>query len=74
MYFLSNTGLVAVTSGAGYFQPFDSFIIGSLGCIANTLIAPFLDSLRIDDPVGAVAVHAGGGIVLTSQVYPNEMK
>lgn len=56
-------GLVAVTSGAGFFQPLDSFIIGSLGCIANTLIAPYLDALRIDDPVGAVAVHAGGGMV-----------
>ncbi|CAG2121534.1 unnamed protein product, partial [Medioppia subpectinata] len=56
-------GLVAVTSGAGYFEPYDSFVIGALGCVANTLIAPFLDSLRIDDPVGAVAVHAGGGMV-----------
>ncbi len=59
-------GLVAVTSGAAFFQPLDSFLIGALGCIANTIVPPILDKFRIDDPVGAVAVHCGAGLVFNS--------
>ncbi|KAI1307944.1 putative ammonium transporter 3 [Halotydeus destructor] len=54
-------GLVAVTSGAGFFQPMDSLFIGGFGALLYTLVAPILDRFRIDDPVGAVAVHGAAG-------------
>src|SRR6218665_3863074 len=58
-------GLVAVTSCASFCLPVDSIIIGCMGCAATLWIQPLMDKYHIDDPVGAVAVHGGGGIVGT---------
>lgn len=55
-------GLVAVTSGAGYFQPHDALIIGAIGSILMCVTPKLLDRWRIDDPVGAVAVHGSCGL------------
>ncbi|RWS29086.1 putative ammonium transporter 3-like protein [Leptotrombidium deliense] len=54
-------GLVAVTSGAGFFKATDSLIIGAIGSIISCIIPTLMDRHRIDDPVGAVAVHGGAG-------------
>lgn len=55
------SGLVSVTSGAGFFQPFDSLIIGGIGSLIFMQVPPIMDRYRIDDPVGAVAVHGACG-------------
>lgn len=55
-------GLVAITAPCAYVQPFEAVIIGAIGGIVVVLGTIFLDRVRIDDPVGAVPVHAMNGI------------
>ncbi len=50
-------GLVAITAGCAYVEPISSLLIGGIGGVLIVLAVPFFDSLRADDPVGAIAVH-----------------
>lgn len=43
-------------------KPWESLIIGAIGGLASILLAMGVDRLKIDDPVGAVAVHGAGGL------------
>jgi Amt family ammonium transporter len=55
-------GLVGITAGADQMGPTDAIIIGA---IAGTLIVfavSFIDRIKLDDPVGAIAVHLICGI------------
>ena len=55
-------GAVASCGGAGLLDPWAAFLIG---CVAALLVQQamiFLEQKRIDDPVGAAAVHGAGGI------------
>ncbi|MFI0428724.1 ammonium transporter [Mariniflexile sp. HMF6888] len=55
-------GLVGITAGADQMSPTDAILIGS---IAGTLIVfavAFIDRLKLDDPVGAIAVHLVCGV------------
>ena len=54
-------GLVAVTGGAAFFTAIDSFLIGAIGAVLFLNVPPLMDKYRIDDPVGAVAVHGASG-------------
>ncbi|TVR09693.1 MAG: ammonium transporter [Planctomycetota bacterium] len=56
-------GLVAITAGADVMQPVSSMVIGMLGGGVVVLATVSLQRLRLDDVVGAVPVHLGGGIV-----------
>lgn len=56
-------GLVAVTSCAAFCTTFDSLIIGILGGLVTLFVQQLLDRYKIDDPVGAVSVHGGAGVV-----------
>lgn len=50
-------GLVAITAGCAFVEPVSAILIG---CVAGCLIVwavPFFDTIRADDPVGAIAVH-----------------
>ena len=40
----------------------DAIFIGAIGGIVVVLAVSLLDKLKLDDPVGAVAVHLGTGI------------
>ena len=55
-------GLVAITAGCAYVEPWAAIVIGALGGIIVVLGIIILDRLKIDDPVGAVAVHGLNGI------------
>ncbi len=55
-------GLVAITAPCAYVTPFEAIIIGAIGGIIVVLGTIFLDKIHIDDPVGAVPVHAMNGI------------
>lgn len=55
------SGLVAITAGCAYVSPTSAIIIGALSGIIVILATLFIDYLRIDDPVGAVAVHGFNG-------------
>lgn len=50
-------GLVAITAGCAYVEPISSMVIGAIAGVLIIAAVPFFDSLRADDPVGAIAVH-----------------
>ncbi|GAA4800826.1 ammonium transporter [Litoribaculum gwangyangense] len=55
-------GLVGITAGADQMSPTDAIIIGAVAGVIIVLAVRFIDSLRLDDPVGAIAVHLVCGI------------
>ena len=61
-------GLVAITAGCAYVEPVSSLLIGAVAGILIVLAVPFFDSLRADDPVGAIAVHGVCGTFGTMAV------
>jgi Amt family ammonium transporter len=55
-------GLVAITAPCGAVDPLPAAIIGGIGGILVVFSVYFFDSVRIDDPVGAISVHGVVGI------------
>ncbi len=58
----SLAGLVAITAGCAFVAPWAAILIGLVGGILVVLAADFIERIRIDDPVGAFAVHGACGI------------
>jgi Amt family ammonium transporter len=57
------TGLVASTASAGLVSPLQALFIGVVAGIATPLLVELLELvLSIDDPSGAITVHAFGGL------------
>ena len=62
----SLAGLVAVTAGCANVDVIGSFIIGAVAGVLVCVAVYFIeDKLKVDDPVGAVAVHFGNGLLGT---------
>ncbi|MGC6421436.1 MAG: ammonium transporter [Flavobacteriaceae bacterium] len=55
-------GLVGITAGADQMGPMDAVLIGIIAGIIIVLGVALIDRLKLDDPVGAVAVHLICGI------------
>ncbi|MDF1518468.1 MAG: ammonium transporter [Lutibacter sp.] len=55
-------GLVGITAGADIMSVTDAIIIGSIAGTLIVLGVSFIDKLKLDDPVGAIAVHLICGI------------
>jgi Amt family ammonium transporter len=55
-------GLVAITCPCYWVNPFGSVVIGAVAGIVVVLGIDFIEHMRIDDPIGAVAVHGFAGI------------
>ena len=55
-------GLVGITAGADQMSPTDAILIGIIAGIVVVLGIALIDKLKLDDPVGAVAVHLICGI------------
>jgi Amt family ammonium transporter len=55
-------GLVAITAPCYWVSPGGAVVIGLIAGIIVPLGVDFLEWLRIDDPVGAVAVHGFSGV------------
>jgi Amt family ammonium transporter len=55
-------GLVGITAGCATIDPWASIVVGGVAAIVVILGVKFIDSLKIDDPVGAVSVHGLAGI------------
>lgn len=55
-------GLVGITAGADQMSIMEAVIVGGIGGIIVVLAVALLDKLKLDDPVGAVAVHLFTGI------------
>jgi Amt family ammonium transporter len=54
--------LVGITAGADQMSPNDAVAIGAIAGVIIVLAVALVDRLRLDDPVGAVAVHLICGI------------
>ncbi|CRK86663.1 CLUMA_CG000499, isoform A [Clunio marinus] len=54
--------LVGITAGCFLFRAWESILVGVIGSILTLTSLPLFDKLRIDDPVGAIAVHGVSGI------------
>ena len=62
----SLAGLVAITAGCDAVSPAGSFFIGLIAGIVVVFAVEFIDQkLKVDDPVGAVAVHGVCGALGT---------
>ncbi len=55
-------GLVAITAGCANVSPGSAIIIGAIAGVLVVFSVIFIDRIKIDDPVGAVSVHAVNGI------------
>jgi Amt family ammonium transporter len=56
-------GLVASSAGAAFLKPAAAMIVGGVAGMLVVWVADFLEfQLAIDDPGGAVSVHAAGGV------------
>jgi len=55
-------GLVGITAGADLMSPNEAIIIGLIAGLIIVLGVALVDKLKLDDPVGAVAVHLICGI------------
>ena len=62
----SLAGLVAITAGCTNIDAFGSALVGIIAGFVVVFVVEFVDKvLHVDDPVGAVAVHGGCGLVGT---------
>ncbi|MGB1021165.1 MAG: ammonium transporter [Flavobacteriaceae bacterium] len=61
-------GLVAITAGCNVVDSHSAIIIGLIAGVLVDLAVIFIDRLKIDDPVGAIAVHGVNGFFGTLAV------
>jgi ammonium transporter, Amt family len=56
-------GLVAITAPSGFVNPLGSAIIGLVAGVLVCLSVAFVENtLKVDDPVGAISVHGANGL------------
>ncbi|XCF06959.1 ammonium transporter [Tamlana crocina] len=55
-------GLVGITAGADVMTPESAIIIGAIAGALIVFAVSFIDAIKLDDPVGAIAVHLVCGI------------
>jgi Amt family ammonium transporter len=61
-------GLVAITAPCYWVSPTGSIIIGAIAAVVVVLGIDFIEWLKVDDPIGAVAVHGLAGIFGTISI------
>ncbi|WP_423802189.1 ammonium transporter [Neobacillus sp. SAB-20_R2A] len=62
------SGLVAITAGCAFVSQWSAIIIGIISGIIVIYATLLVDYLKVDDPVGAVAVHGFNGVFGTIAV------
>ncbi|UQD51006.1 ammonium transporter [Bacillus methanolicus] len=62
------SGLVAITAGCAFVSQWSAIIIGAISGLIVIYATLFVDYLKVDDPVGAVAVHGFNGVFGTIAV------
>ena len=53
----SLAGLVGITAGADVIEPLTSILVGLISGFLVVISVLYLDSRKVDDPVGAISVH-----------------
>ena len=61
-------GLVSITAGCNVVGPISAIIIGAIASVLVDLAVVFFDKIKVDDPVGAIAVHGVNGLFGTMAV------
>ena len=61
-------GLVSITAGCNVVEPISAIIIGVIAGILVDIAVVFFDKIKVDDPVGAIAVHGVNGLFGTLAV------
>jgi Amt family ammonium transporter len=61
-------GLVAITAGCNMEEPLTEIINGTVAGVLVDVAVIYVDKLKVDDPVGAVAVHGVNGFFGTLAV------
>lgn len=61
----SLAGLVGITAGCAFVEPWAALVIGGISGVAVLLSADLFEKLKIDDPAGAFHVHGTCGIIGT---------
>ncbi len=56
-------GLVAITAPCAFVDPWAAVVIGLIAGVWVCIAGNLLEKLKIDDPVGAVPVHLGNGLL-----------
>ncbi|MBE1441519.1 ammonium transporter [Paenibacillus sp. OAS669] len=64
----SLAGLVSITAGCAFVSDGAAIFIGAISGIAMVFATEYLDSKKVDDPVGAFAVHGVSGSIGTLAV------
>jgi len=62
------SGLVAITAGCAFVSQGSAIIIGAISGVIVIYATLFIDNVKVDDPVGAVAVHGFNGVFGTIAV------
>ena len=55
-------GLVGITAGCNVVDPWAAIVIGLIAGVLVDIAVITIDRMKIDDPVGAVAVHGVNGV------------
>ncbi len=61
-------GLVSITAGCNVVGPISAIIIGLIAGVLVDVAVLFFDRMKVDDPVGAIAVHGVNGMFGTLAV------
>lgn len=61
-------GLVAITAGCNVVGPNAAILIGAIAGVLVDVAVIYIDKIKIDDPVGAIAVHGVNGLFGTLAV------
>ncbi|MBB2183388.1 ammonium transporter [Lachnospiraceae bacterium MD1] len=61
-------GLVAITPACAYVSVTSSIIIGAISGVLVVFASLFFDKMKLDDPVGATAVHLANGVFGTLSI------
>ncbi len=61
-------GLVSITAGCNVVGPVSAILIGLIAGVLVDVAVLFFDKMKVDDPVGAVAVHGVNGLFGTLAV------
>jgi len=66
-------GLVAISAGAAFVEPWAAFLIGGIGGVVAVAGVLYFERRGIDDPVGAISVHGIGGVwgMLAAGLFAN---
>jgi ammonium transporter, Amt family len=64
----SLAGLVSVTAGCAFIDPWAAVIVGAIAGVLVLVVVDWVESVRIDDPVGAFGVHGACGTLGTLAV------